>query len=88
MDSDSLFVYTDGFLKNLGTVDCKAGTAAFFENINLDLGIGVLGLISSTMAELQAIVLALKCVLISSSVRLFSDSQSALDAFDVVTRQN
>ncbi|KAG9300166.1 hypothetical protein G9A89_010576 [Geosiphon pyriformis] len=49
-------------------------------NINLGLDIGVLGLMLSTLVELQTIVLALECVLLLSSVKLFSDSQSALDA--------
>ncbi|KAG9289843.1 hypothetical protein G9A89_015423 [Geosiphon pyriformis] len=76
----NISVYTDGSLKDLGTTSCKADTAAFFEDIGLGLGIGVLGLMSSTLAKLQAIALALKCILLSSSVQLFSDSQSALDA--------
>ncbi|KAG9293984.1 hypothetical protein G9A89_019322 [Geosiphon pyriformis] len=38
---DSLFVYMDGSLKNLDTIGCKAGAAAFFEHINLGLGVGV-----------------------------------------------
>ncbi|KAG9290061.1 hypothetical protein G9A89_010367 [Geosiphon pyriformis] len=76
----SLSVYTDRSLKDLGMVGCKADTAAFFKNINLGLGVSVLGIILSTITELQAIVLALKCVLLSSSVHLFLDSQSSLDA--------
>ncbi|KAG9293573.1 hypothetical protein G9A89_005576 [Geosiphon pyriformis] len=78
--SSSLSVYTDKSLKDLGTVGCKAGAATFFKNIDLDLGIGILGLMLSTMVELQAIVLVLKCVFLSSSVYLFSDNQFALDA--------
>ncbi|KAG9291041.1 hypothetical protein G9A89_012913 [Geosiphon pyriformis] len=78
--SNSLSVYMDGFLKNLGSVGCKAGAATFFENINLGLDIGVSGLMFSTMIELQAIALVLECVPLSSSVHLFSDNQSALDA--------
>ncbi|KAG9298729.1 hypothetical protein G9A89_012797 [Geosiphon pyriformis] len=78
-DTGILSVYTNGSLKNLGTVSYKAGAAAFFKDIGLDLGVGVLGLMSSTLVELQAIVLALKCVLLSSSIRLFLDSQSALN---------
>ncbi|KAG9289884.1 hypothetical protein G9A89_015464 [Geosiphon pyriformis] len=78
--SGSLSVYMNGFLKDLSTVGCKAGTAAFFKDINLGLGIGILGLILLTMAELQIIALALECVSLSSSVCLFLNSQSALDA--------
>ncbi|KAG9293915.1 hypothetical protein G9A89_019253 [Geosiphon pyriformis] len=80
VNSGSLFVYMDGFLKNLDTVGYKAGIAAFFEDINLGLGVGVSDLMLSTMAELQAIVLALKYVPMFNSVYLFLDSQSALDA--------
>ncbi|KAG9306726.1 hypothetical protein G9A89_004435 [Geosiphon pyriformis] len=62
-----LFVYTDGSLSNLGTVDMLAGAAVFFENI--DSGLGV-----------EAIALALECVLFFWSVDLFLDSQAAIDA--------
>ncbi|KAG9307233.1 hypothetical protein G9A89_017061 [Geosiphon pyriformis] len=75
-----LSVYTDGSLRNLGTVGYEAGAAAFFEDIGVDLGVGMSGLMSSTMAELQTIALALECIPVFSVVHLFSDSQSALDA--------
>ncbi|KAG9297859.1 hypothetical protein G9A89_006800 [Geosiphon pyriformis] len=65
---------------DLGTVWRKTGTTVFFDNIGLGLGIKVTGLLSSTLAELQAIALALKCVPPLSSVCLHSDSQTALDA--------
>ncbi|KAG9285160.1 hypothetical protein G9A89_004375 [Geosiphon pyriformis] len=80
VESSDISVYIDGSLKNLGTTDCRAGAVAFFENIGLGLGVGVSGLMSSTLAELQTITLALECVPASSSVQLFSDSQSVLDA--------
>ncbi|KAG9288345.1 hypothetical protein G9A89_021376 [Geosiphon pyriformis] len=76
-----LSVYTNGSLSNLGTVDMLAGAAVFFENIDLGLGVRVSGLVSFTLAELQAIALALECVLSSHSVDLFSDSQVAIDAY-------
>ncbi|KAG9294107.1 hypothetical protein G9A89_021466 [Geosiphon pyriformis] len=60
-----LSVYTDGSLRNLGTVGCEAGAAVFFEDIGMGLG---------------AIALALECVPVFSNVHLFLDSQSALDA--------
>ncbi|KAG9286528.1 hypothetical protein G9A89_014694 [Geosiphon pyriformis] len=78
--ADSLLIYTDEFLSNLGSVGCRASTATFFKDIDLGLGVGVLGLMLSTLAELQAIVLALECVFPLCSVNLFLDSQSALDA--------
>ncbi|KAG9293367.1 hypothetical protein G9A89_007613, partial [Geosiphon pyriformis] len=61
--ASSLSVYMDGSLSNLGTASCRTGAATYFEDIDLGLGVCVLGLMLSTLAELQAIVLALKCVL-------------------------
>ncbi|KAG9293722.1 hypothetical protein G9A89_019059 [Geosiphon pyriformis] len=78
--TNSLSVYTDGSLSNLDTVGCRAGTTTFFKNISLGLNISVLGLMSSTLAELQAIALVLESVPLLSSVKLFSDSQFALNA--------
>ncbi|KAG9304444.1 hypothetical protein G9A89_020006 [Geosiphon pyriformis] len=69
----------DGSLTNLDTKNCTAGAGVFFSDIDLGLGIGVSGLLSSTLAEIQTIVLVLKCVPHSSSVCLFFDSQAALD---------
>ncbi|KAG9297420.1 hypothetical protein G9A89_000621 [Geosiphon pyriformis] len=79
-DTSSLLVYTDRSLSNLGTVSYKAGAVIFFEDIDLGLDVDVLGLMLSTLAKLQAIALALKCVSLLNSVQLFSDSQSALEA--------
>ncbi|KAG9304330.1 hypothetical protein G9A89_019892 [Geosiphon pyriformis] len=70
VDIESLLIYTDSSLKYLGTIDCRAGAAAFFEDIGLGLGV----------VELQTIALALECVPATRSVKLFSDSQTALDA--------
>ncbi|KAG9295610.1 hypothetical protein G9A89_001296 [Geosiphon pyriformis] len=78
--SSSISVYTDGSLTHFGTENCVAGTGVFFSDIDLDLGVGVLGLLSFILVEMQAIVLALDCVLCSSFVHLFSDSQATLDA--------
>ncbi|KAG9303562.1 hypothetical protein G9A89_018458 [Geosiphon pyriformis] len=77
---DSLSVYTDGSLRNLSTVDCRAGAAVFFEDIDLGVGVGVQGLMLFTLVKLQAIALALECVSAACSVNLFLDSQAALDA--------
>ncbi|KAG9297287.1 hypothetical protein G9A89_006386, partial [Geosiphon pyriformis] len=78
--ADSLLVYTDRPLSNLGSIGCRTGAAAFFKNIDLGLGVGMSGLMLSTLVELQTIALALECVPPLCSVNLFSDSQSALDA--------
>ncbi|KAG9287486.1 hypothetical protein G9A89_023858 [Geosiphon pyriformis] len=81
IDNGILSVYMDRSLKNQDTASCRAGTVIFFEDIGLGLGVGVSGLMSSTLAKLQAIVLTLECVFLSSSVHLFSDSQFALDVY-------
>ncbi|KAG9298736.1 hypothetical protein G9A89_012804 [Geosiphon pyriformis] len=79
IDVNQFAVYTDNSLCNLGTFDIKADAAVFFEDIGLGLGIEVSGLVSSTMAELQTVTLALECVLFSSLVSIFIDSQSAFN---------
>ncbi|KAG9286511.1 hypothetical protein G9A89_014677 [Geosiphon pyriformis] len=63
--TSSLSVYTDGFFSNLDIASCKAGAAAYFEDIGLGLRVNVSSLMSSILAEF--------------SIHLFSDSQSALD---------
>ncbi|KAG9294920.1 hypothetical protein G9A89_003260 [Geosiphon pyriformis] len=78
--ADTLSVYINGSLKDLGSANVRAGTVVFFENVNLDLGVRISGLLSSTLAELQTIALALECVPSFSSVCLFTDSQAVLDA--------
>ncbi|KAG9286689.1 hypothetical protein G9A89_012239 [Geosiphon pyriformis] len=80
LGADSLSVYTDGSLAGLGTLSVKSGVAVFFDDINMGLGVKISGLLLSTLAELQAIALALKCVPVVSKVFLFLDSQAALDA--------
>ncbi|KAG9289030.1 hypothetical protein G9A89_015579 [Geosiphon pyriformis] len=79
ISANNLFIYTDGLLKNLGTIGYRAGAAAFFEDINLSLGVSVYGLLSSTLMELQTIALALECMPTAHFVHLFLDSQAALD---------
>ncbi|KAG9292357.1 hypothetical protein G9A89_015227 [Geosiphon pyriformis] len=80
VDAGHFSVYMDGSLSSLGTPDIKASMTVFFENIGLGLSVEVSGLVSSTMAKLQVVVLALECILSSSLVHIFSNSQSALDA--------
>ncbi|KAG9306341.1 hypothetical protein G9A89_018224 [Geosiphon pyriformis] len=77
---DCLSVYMYGSLSGLESVDIKAGAAVFFEDISMNLGVGVSGLMFSTLTELQTIALALECVSPSHSIDLFLDSQAALDA--------
>ncbi|KAG9284423.1 hypothetical protein G9A89_023680 [Geosiphon pyriformis] len=76
----SLFdVYTDGLLKDAGTADVVGGTAAYFFSVNLNVGVRVCGLLSSTLSELQVVALALECVPSSCAVVLYLDSQAAID---------
>ncbi|KAG9296527.1 hypothetical protein G9A89_015119 [Geosiphon pyriformis] len=79
LDADSLSVYTNGSLAGLGTLSVKLGMVVFFDNINMSLGVRVSDLLSSTLAKLQAIALALECVSVVSKVCLFLDSQAALN---------
>ncbi|KAG9297198.1 hypothetical protein G9A89_019479 [Geosiphon pyriformis] len=79
-DVGYLSVYMDGSLSGLESVDMKARTAVFFEDIGMNLGVGVSGLMSSTLTELQTIALALECVSSSRLIDLFLNSQAALDA--------
>ncbi|KAG9284837.1 hypothetical protein G9A89_003760 [Geosiphon pyriformis] len=79
LGADSLLVYTDRSLVGLSTLSVKSGAAVFFDDINMSLGVRVLGLLSSTLAELQAIAFALECVPVVSKVCLFLDSQAALN---------
>ncbi|KAG9289700.1 hypothetical protein G9A89_014435 [Geosiphon pyriformis] len=60
---------SDKSLRNLDSCEIKCKAATYFFDLDLGIGIGVGGLVSSTMAELQAIVLALECVLLNSSVK-------------------
>ncbi|KAG9288539.1 hypothetical protein G9A89_006035 [Geosiphon pyriformis] len=79
VSASHLSVYTDGSFSGLETLGMKADAAVFFEDVGLSLGVGVSGLVSSTMTKLQAIALALECVPPFCHVNLFSDSQAALD---------
>ncbi|KAG9287983.1 hypothetical protein G9A89_017578 [Geosiphon pyriformis] len=56
-----------------------SNTATYFPCVNLDVGIRVYSLLSSTFAELRTIALTLDCVSASSSVVLYMDSQASLD---------
>ncbi|KAG9286929.1 hypothetical protein G9A89_001167 [Geosiphon pyriformis] len=80
LETNSLSIYMNGSLKRLGSVDMRAGAVDFFEDISLDLGVRVSGLMFSTLAELQTITLAFECVLLNSLVGIYSDSQTVLDA--------
>ncbi|KAG9301930.1 hypothetical protein G9A89_020974 [Geosiphon pyriformis] len=72
-------VFTDGSLRNAGSAEVTCGAAAYFLVLDKSIGVAVHGLLSSIMAELQAVALALECVFSSSTVVLRLDSQAAID---------
>ncbi|KAG9302354.1 hypothetical protein G9A89_011780 [Geosiphon pyriformis] len=78
--SNCIEVYTNGSLKNAGLVEMASGAAVYFPATDIDIGIRVFELLSSTLAELQAIALVLECILFSCSVILYSNSQFVIDA--------
>ncbi|KAG9302126.1 hypothetical protein G9A89_020560 [Geosiphon pyriformis] len=73
-------VFMNGSLRNTGSAEVACGAAAYFLVLDKSIGVTVCGLLSSTMAELQAVALALECVPSSSTVVLRLDSQAAIDA--------
>ncbi|KAG9305876.1 hypothetical protein G9A89_016528 [Geosiphon pyriformis] len=74
-----LNIFTNSSLSGLGTLSVACGAAAYFSKINIGVGVKVQGLLSSMLAKLQAIAVALECVSLSCSVVIHSDSQAALD---------
>ncbi|KAG9291838.1 hypothetical protein G9A89_012123 [Geosiphon pyriformis] len=72
-------IYTDGSVKNLGSVGACGSAAAYFLCANLDVGVRVYGLLSLTLVELQAIAFTLNCISALSSVVLHTDSQASLN---------
>ncbi|KAG9288918.1 hypothetical protein G9A89_019540 [Geosiphon pyriformis] len=77
--SGSFEIFTDGLLKNFGFSSVAGGVAVYFSAINHSIGVRIHGLMSSTLAELQAVALALKCVSSSSTVTVHFNSQAAID---------
>ncbi|KAG9304651.1 hypothetical protein G9A89_020215 [Geosiphon pyriformis] len=73
-------IRSSNWVNDLGLCKMKCGTAAYFPDLDLGIGARVSRLVLSTMAELQAIALALKCVLSDSLVVVYLDSQDALNA--------
>ncbi|KAG9298239.1 hypothetical protein G9A89_002727 [Geosiphon pyriformis] len=73
-------MYTNGSLRNAGLVDVVCSAAMYFLVLDRSVGIVVGSLLSSTLAELQTVVLALECIPSSCRVILHTDSQAAIDA--------
>ncbi|KAG9298455.1 hypothetical protein G9A89_003678 [Geosiphon pyriformis] len=72
-------IFTDGSLKAFGFSSVVGSAAAYFSAINYSINIRVCGLMSFTLAKLQAVALALECVLFSSAVTVHFDSQAVID---------
>ncbi|KAG9294020.1 hypothetical protein G9A89_019358 [Geosiphon pyriformis] len=79
--SNHIEIYTDGSLRCAGSVKITDRAAAYFSAVNAGIGVKVTGLLSSTLTELQAVVLALECVPSFCLMILYSDSQSVIDAY-------
>ncbi|KAG9297748.1 hypothetical protein G9A89_011263 [Geosiphon pyriformis] len=77
---DEIDVYTDSSLRSLGMFQVACGAVVYFSGLNKGLEIEIHDVLSLTLAELQAVALALECVPISVSVALHMDSQVAIDA--------
>ncbi|KAG9297812.1 hypothetical protein G9A89_000117 [Geosiphon pyriformis] len=73
---DHVEVYTNGSLKGAGFAEVTCEAAAYFLAANVSIRVRVFGLLFSTLAELQAIALALECVPALCDVALYSESQS------------
>ncbi|KAG9303736.1 hypothetical protein G9A89_018633 [Geosiphon pyriformis] len=58
--SGSFEVYLDGLLRNAGFDGVVSGSAAYFLALDISIGVGVYGLASSTMVELQTVALSLE----------------------------
>ncbi|KAG9289728.1 hypothetical protein G9A89_014463 [Geosiphon pyriformis] len=77
--SDVIPIYTNSSVRNFSSFGASGGTAAYFPSADIGVGIRVFNLLSSMLAEMQAITLVLDCVPNYSSVMLFTNSQALLD---------
>ncbi|KAG9307784.1 hypothetical protein G9A89_023349 [Geosiphon pyriformis] len=60
MWSNCIKIYTDEFLRCVGSVKAADGVAAYFSAMNTGIEVKVTGFLSFTLTKLQAVVLALK----------------------------
>ncbi|KAG9296453.1 hypothetical protein G9A89_015045 [Geosiphon pyriformis] len=66
LDSDRFSeIYTNGSLRCAGSVGTAGKMTAYFLAADVDIGIKIAGLLSSALAELQAVVLALKLQIVN-----------------------
>ncbi|KAG9307135.1 hypothetical protein G9A89_016963 [Geosiphon pyriformis] len=74
-------VYTNGLLKFADSSSVISRATAYFPALDSGVSIGIHGLLSSTLLELQAVALALKCIPLSCAVVLHLNSQAAINAY-------
>ncbi|KAG9302605.1 hypothetical protein G9A89_007309 [Geosiphon pyriformis] len=73
-------VYMDDSLKFAGSANVVSSVAVYFSVLDMRIDIGVYGLLFFTMTELQTVALSLECVPSFSSVVLYLDNQTAINA--------
>ncbi|KAG9284604.1 hypothetical protein G9A89_004646 [Geosiphon pyriformis] len=73
-------VFTNRSLKYTGSAGITSKVAAYFLVLDLCVGVLVHGLVFSIMAKLQAVVLFLECILFSSIVFVYLNSQTIINA--------
>ncbi|KAG9294353.1 hypothetical protein G9A89_001858 [Geosiphon pyriformis] len=81
-NSGNVVVYTDGSIKGLGSIGIRSSAAAYFPDIDNGVKVRMSGLLLSALIKLHTIAFALECIQISSSVTLFINSQTSLDAYN------
>ncbi|KAG9291939.1 hypothetical protein G9A89_004877 [Geosiphon pyriformis] len=72
-------IFTDGLLKDFGSFNVAGSAAKYFSAIDCSIGVRVRGLMSSTLAKLQTVALALECVPSSSAITIHLDSQAVIN---------
>ncbi|KAG9287587.1 hypothetical protein G9A89_019648 [Geosiphon pyriformis] len=65
---DSITVYTDGSVKNLGLLCACGDTTAYFPNIDTSVRVKVDRLLSLILVEMQTIILVFECVSVSQLI--------------------
>jgi ribonuclease HI len=87
----SLEFYTDGSVKDIGTPNCSASFASVHTSLDaprFDFSARINNWPSSTRAEIAAIVATLLICPNYSHVTIFTDSQSSIDEFNNLSKNN
>ncbi|KAG9285318.1 hypothetical protein G9A89_010793 [Geosiphon pyriformis] len=69
----------DRSLKGAGLAEMVGEITVYFPAVDISIGMRVDRLLSSTLTKLQAVALALECILFLCSVVLYSNSQSVIN---------